>query len=246
MNKWLSLASLAFVAVVQAEPVLVPAGEYSPAVLLDDSVESLTMPAFRLDITPVTYAQYQDFVKAHAKWRRDRIAAIFHDGQYLSDWVAPEQIPEGSEQRAVTQVSWFAARAYCAAQGGRLPTLDEWEYASLVYRQQQGLSDQAYAQQLFGWHSNPTAFSAQDVQVNSDQLAHMHDRVNEWVDDFQLLMTSGDDTDILSGSCGDSARFLTDLGEASYATFFRYQSRSNYRPQSTTSTLGFRCAYDME
>src|SRR5690554_507154 len=246
MNKWLSLASLAFVAVVQAEPVLVPAGEYSPAVLLDDSVESLTMPAFRLDITPVTYAQYQDFVKAHEKWRRDRIAAIFHDGQYLSDWVAPEQIPDGSEQRAVTQVSWFAARAYCSAQGGRLPTLDEWEFASNYHLQQQQISDKSYAQMLFGRHSNPTAYSQQPLNVNATSIAHMHDRVNEWVEDFQLLLTNGDNNDLLAGSCGDSARFMADFGDASYATFFRYQSRSNYRAQSTTSTLGFRCAYDME
>lgn len=246
MNKWLSLASLAFVAVVQAEPVLVPAGEYSPAVLLDDSVESLTMPAFKMDATPVSYAQYQQFVVQHEKWRRDRIAAIFHDGRYLSDWPAADQIPAGAAQRAVTQVSWFAARAYCTAQGGRLPTLDEWEYASSLHLQQQQLTDKAYAQMLFGRHSNPTAFSQQNINLEAVQLQHMHDRVNEWVEDFQLLLTNGDDTDLLAGSCGDSARFMADFGDASYATFFRYQSRSNYRPQSTTSTLGFRCAYDLE
>lgn len=246
MNKWLGVMVWMVAAQAAAEPVVIPAGSYKPIVVLDETVTDLAMAAFRLDATPVTFAQYLEFVKSYEKWQKDQIPAIFHDGYYLNNWPDSLTIPAGHENKAVTQVSWFAARAYCAAQGGRLPTLDEWEYASLVYRQQQGLSDQAYAQQLFGWHSNPTAFSAQDVQVNSDQLAHMHDRVNEWVDDFQLLMTSGDDTDILSGSCGDSARFLTDLGEASYATFFRYQSRSNYRPQSTTSTLGFRCAYDME
>lgn len=246
MKKWLGVMAWVVAAQAAAEPVTIPAGPYQPIVVLDETVAEIAMPAFKLDATPVTFAQYLDFVTKHEKWRKDKIAAIFHDGHYLANWPAALTIPEGYEKKAVTQVSWFAARAYCAAQGGRLPTLNEWEYASLVYRQQQGLSDQAYAQRLFGWHSNPTAYSLQDMELNHSQLAYMHDRVNEWVDDFQLLITAGDETDILSGSCGDSARFLTDTGEASYATFFRYQSRSNYRPQSTTGTLGFRCAYDME
>ena len=29
----------------------------------------------------------------------------------------------------VTNVSWFAAQAYCEARGARLPTTEEWEYA---------------------------------------------------------------------------------------------------------------------
>ena len=245
MSKWLSVLGVMALA-ASAEPVVVPSGEYTPAILLDESVQTLVMPDFKLDATPVTYAQYLVFVNQNPKWRRDNIAAIFHDGNYLGSWPAAQEIPTNMANRAVTEVSWFAARAYCAAQGGRLPTLNEWEYASSLYLQQQQLSDQAYAQMLFGRHSNPTAFSQQPLDIDSQQLAHMHDRVNEWVEDFQLLLTSGDNNDILSSSCGDSARFMADFGDASYATFFRYQSRSNYRAQSTTSTLGFRCAYDME
>src|SRR5690554_5868882 len=245
MNKWLSVVGFVAIA-VNAEPVQIPGGEYTPAVLLDESIQSLVMPAFQLDATPVTYAQYLAFVEANPKWRRDNVAAIFHDGKYLASWPEAVEIPADKADKAITEVSWFAARAYCSAQGGRLPTLDEWEYASSYHLQQQGLSDKAYAQMLFSRHSNPTAFSQQSLDVGSSQLAHMHDRVNEWVEDFQLMLTSGDNNDILASSCGDSARFMADFGDASYATFFRYQSRSNYRAQSTTSTLGFRCAYDME
>jgi formylglycine-generating enzyme required for sulfatase activity len=245
MTKWLSV--FGFIALAaSAEPVLVTGGEYTPAILLDESVQTLVMADFKLDATPVTYAQYLEFVKANPKWQRANAAAIFHDGNYLISWPGNTEIPEGYAKRAVTEVSWFAARAYCNAQGGRLPTLDEWEYASSQYLQQQQMSDQDYAQMLFGRHSNPTAYSQQPLDVNSKELAHMHNRVNEWVEDFQLMLTSGDNNDILSSSCGDSARFMADFGDASYATFFRYQSRSNYRAQSTTSTLGFRCAYDME
>lgn len=246
MYKWLSVLSMVVAAQAAAEPVIIPAGEYKPAVLLDETVEVVVMPAFKLDAAPVTYAQYLEFVSEHEKWQRDNIAAIFHDGNYLKSWPSDEELPAGFESKAVTQVSWFAARAYCDAQGGRLPTLDEWEYASNYYLQQQNLSDKAYAQMLFARNSNPTAYSKQDVDANIEHLEYMHNRVNEWVEDYQLLLTNGDNNDLLAGSCGDSARFMADFGDASYATFFRYQSRSNYRPQSTTSTLGFRCAYDME
>jgi len=39
---------------------------------------------------------------------------------------------------------------------------------------------------------------------------------------------------------------MSSFTNANYATFFRYQSRSDYAPQSATSTMGFRCAYDLE
>src|SRR5690554_856785 len=246
MNKWLGVMVWMVAAQAAAEPVVIPAGSYKPIVVLDETVTDLAMAAFRLDATPVTFAQYLEFVKSYEKWQKDQIPAIFHDGHYLNNWPDSLTIPAGHENKAVTQVSWFAARAYCSAQGGRLPTLDEWEFASNYHLQQQQISDKSYAQMLFGRHSNPTAYSQQPLNVNATSIAHMHDRVNEWVEDFQLLLTNGDNNDLLAGSCGDSARFMADFGDASYATFFRYQSRSNYRAQSTTSTLGFRCAYDME
>ena len=36
----------------------------------------------------------------------------------------------GYENHPMTLVTWFGARAYCEAQGGRLPTEDEWEKAA--------------------------------------------------------------------------------------------------------------------
>ncbi|MDX1526634.1 MULTISPECIES: formylglycine-generating enzyme family protein [Idiomarina] len=246
MKYLVGVLAIAVSAQVLAEPVLVEGGQYVPVVVLDKELEQLTMPNFMLDAAPVTHAEYQTFVLAHPKWRRDTIPAIFHDGHYLKSWQTADSHAVDDADKAVTQVSWFAARAYCKAQGGRLPSLEEWEYASAQYRQQQGLTDHEYARMLFSWHTNPTTYAQLPLDPVAGKLNHMHDRVNEWVEDFQLLLTNGDDNDVLSGSCGDSARFMADFGEASYATFFRYQSRSNYRAQSTTSTLGFRCAYDVE
>ena len=110
MTKWLSV--FGFIAVAaSAEPVLVTGGKYTPAILLDESVQSLVMEDFKLDATPVTYAQYLEFVKANPKWQRAHAAAIFHDGNYLISWPGNTEIPKGYAERAVTEVSWFAARS---------------------------------------------------------------------------------------------------------------------------------------
>ena len=249
MVKWLGVAGLMFSTLtasplVLSDPVRINGGEFEPPVLLDKERLSIEINSFMLDATPVTNQLFLDFVKNHPKWQRDNIAALFHDGNYLKHWPQNNAYPDGQAEHPVTYVSWFAAREYCAAQGGRLPSLNEWEYASVQYRQQQNISDDDYARDLFAWYSQPQS-DEQRVNVNATELSHMYDRVNEWVEDYQLLLTNGDDVDLLSGSCGDGARFLSSFTKANYATFFRYQSRSDYAPQSSTSTMGFRCAYDI-
>lgn len=51
--------------------------------------------------------------------------------KYLSRWA--EALRPGLREaleRPVTEVSWFADRAYCRWRGARLPTTDEREYAA--------------------------------------------------------------------------------------------------------------------
>lgn len=246
MVKWLGIASVLLSRLVLADSVLIKGGTFEPPVLLDRERLSIEIDSFLMDATPVTNQEFLEFVIEQPQWQRDNIAALFHDGNYLKHWDDNTGFAKGKENEPVTYVSWFAAREYCSAQGGRLPSLNEWEYASVKYRQQQNISDDDYARNLFAWYSNPHSKEEQTVDPNAHQLMHMHDRVNEWVEDYQLLLTNGDDVDLLSGSCGDGARFMSSFSNANYATFFRYQSRSDYAPQSATSTMGFRCAYDLE
>lgn len=235
----------------EAGMVYIDGGDWELPIVREDTGQSGRVEDFLLDVHQVTNAAFLDFVRANPEWRRDQAPGIFRDAGYLSHWPSAEGLGEGNAapDRPVTRVSWYAARAYCREIGGRLPSMTEWEYASEHQRQALEIAPQDYASQLFSWYANPGAGDLRPVASGpADGLGihDLHGLVLEWVEDFQLILGRGDDIDLLTGSCGDTARFLPEFDEAHYATFLRFQSRSNYQPVTTTSTLGFRCAYDPE
>ena len=97
---------------------------YSSGVFIND---------FWLDVYPVTNQQYFDFVKKDSKWRKSKALRIFADENYLSTWENDTSLgPNILPQAAITTISWFAAKAYCANKNKRLPGMDEWEYAAMA------------------------------------------------------------------------------------------------------------------
>ena len=109
---------------------LVKGGSYVP--LYGDKETPVQVRDFLLDVTPVTYEQYVEFVKANPQWKRSRVSRLFADEHYLQDWNDDTTPVDGRLNYPVTNVSWFAAKAYCESQGKRLPTVDEWEYAAMA------------------------------------------------------------------------------------------------------------------
>ncbi|MFK3650155.1 formylglycine-generating enzyme family protein [Lysobacter enzymogenes] len=82
----------------------------------------LRLPRFFIDRTPVTNAQYLEFVRASGYVPRDA-----HN--YLRDWIDGAPRP-GWEHRPVTWVALEDARAYAHWAGKRLPREWEWQYAA--------------------------------------------------------------------------------------------------------------------
>jgi formylglycine-generating enzyme required for sulfatase activity len=106
--------------------VVVPAGAFVQGSTHGDDderpVRRKTLPAFAIDRTEVTRADYARCVAA----RRCKPA---NTGEGGSGSVAAAPVADDPRLPA-TGVSWRDAAAYCAFAGGRLPTEAEWEKAA--------------------------------------------------------------------------------------------------------------------
>jgi formylglycine-generating enzyme required for sulfatase activity len=111
------------------QTALVRGGKFESVLPPAAGVKQVSVADFRLDRTPVTNAQFAHFVQLHPQWRRDQVAAVFADTEYLAHWASPIEPGAQILDQPVVRVSWFAASAYCEARGARLPSWYEWEFA---------------------------------------------------------------------------------------------------------------------
>lgn len=204
-------ATLAPPALVQTM-TRIAAGRYRPFYRARDGRPDLEVPAFWLDTAPVSRQSFARFVSARPDWKRSRVERLFAEPTYLGDWLDDETPGEGSGAEPVQLVSWFAAKAYCAWQNKRLPTVVEWEHA-------------------LGARVSP---SPDDPPSAAPALW-------EWALDFNSLpVADGGDGDSGANSfCGAGARARD---ATDYTAFLRFAYRSSLKAGYTLRRLGFRCA----
>jgi formylglycine-generating enzyme required for sulfatase activity len=214
---------------------------------------AVAIAPYQMRVLPVTAGEFRDFVVAHPEWQRGQAPAIFADARYLVDWDSAQQIApvDGAAQRPVTNVSWFAAEAFCESEHARLPTWLEWEYAAAADEtRRDARSDPAWRRRILGWYERPAASALPPVggPANAWGVRDLHGVVWEWVDDFNALFIAGDsrtqgDPDLLK-FCGAGAISIIDRD--SYAVLMRIALLSSLGAADTTSSLGFRCARPIE
>lgn len=201
----LGLAPSAVAASSKAEMVRVPAGETRIGSARGRPDEAppfeTTVAAFDLDRTPVTVAAFARFVKqsgfvTEAEKLGGGAVMTFGTGQWRlvegASWRTPLG-PKGEKSEPthpVTQVSWNDASAYCAAQGKRLPSEVEYEYASRA-------GEPEGTAHAFG----------------NDLVKNGRYRANVWTGVFPMLNTAKDGYRTTSpvGAFGEGPLGLTDM-----------------------------------
>lgn len=189
----------------------------------------VTVAPFYLDRTPVTNAEYRDFVHA----TRYAAPATWAEGSF----------PPGQDNWPVTGVSWAGGVAYAKSKGKRLPTEAEWEFAA------RGTDGRIYP---WGSNFNPSLTNSLETGVGHPEPVGRHPQaaspfgvldmsgnVWEWCEDNYKLypgsrMKSEDippDAKVIRGGS-----FESDRNHVTTVT------RNLDVPTSQSSRIGFRCA----
>ena len=226
----------------------IPAGSYTPLYTTDKTPRKVA--AFKLDILPVTNRQFLQFVRTHPRWQRSNVSPLFADKSYLKDWKSDTDPGSASLDSPVTNVSWFAARAYAKSLGKRLPTVDEWEYVARAdAHQADATADDAYNAIILKWYGARPQSPLPDPRTfppNLYGIRAMHGLIWEWNKDFNNSMVTGEsrgDSGIERNLfCAAGAVGATDV--RNYAAFMRFAFRASLKGNYTTANLGFRCAMD--
>lgn len=237
---------------VPPDMVLVPGTFHQPLYPSRPDEEAQAVEAFFIDRFPVTNGQFLNFVMSHPRWKRGRVPSLFASENYLRHWESPESLGDlADENGPVVQISWFAARAYCNAQGKRLPTEAEWEVAAKASETEADASSSAqWRQKILAWYSRPTPRKQPPVgqqEANYYGIYDLHGLVWEWIDDFNAYFIKSDsrgrDEDSGLRFCGAAGLESSDAED--YASFMRSAMRGSLTGKYTGSGLGFRCARDL-
>lgn len=230
--------------------VLIEGSRYIPLYGRDSTV--VEVKDFKMDIYPVTIADYEAFVEKYPKWRKSNVISLFADDSYLSNWKNDLESKDSlKSQSPITYVSWFAAKAYCECQNKRLPTVDEWEYVAMADETTRDARVKpTYNEKILAWYEAPRTNQnlIGETPKNVWGVYDLHGLVWEWTLDFNSVLITGEsrkDVDKDSNLfCGSAAVNATDL--MNYAAFMRYAIRGSLKAKYSMKNLGFRCVQDIK
>lgn len=211
----------------------------------------VTIGSFYLDKTEVTNADFGSFVGQNTAWQKAKIAAAYHNGKYLQHWNGND-FPVGQGNYPVVYVSWYAATAFCQAQGKRLPTETEWEYAARGGLEEKAfpwgdqMPDKTLANFSEGGIDRATAVAS--YPANGYGLYDMAGNVWEYLADEWKKYPLGSKANpaIASGDSSylavKSRRALRGGSYGGSPVNLRVTYRDSHLPENAGNHVGFRCA----
>jgi formylglycine-generating enzyme required for sulfatase activity len=144
-----------------------------------------------------------------------------------------------------TGVAWRAAKAYCEAVGGRLPTEAEWEYAARA-----GTASRYYdrlpAIAWFSENSDGAPHAVGGKMPNAFGLHDMLGNVSEWVLDryYNAYDETSDPIDVEQPLAGNASGIARGGSWVSDEDGVRVSRRLQMEPDAEEPHIGFRCAVD--
>ena len=206
-----------------------------------DHRRRMAMKRYFIDRTPVTNAQFKQFIDASSYSPADA-----HN--FLRHWQGGAPLP-GWEDKPVTWVALEDARAYAAWAGKRLPREWEWQYAA------QGPDGRRYPWGI-DWDAStvPAPHTGRDAPAPADVRAHpqgvspfgvldLVGNVWQWTDEFQDAHTRAA---VLRGG----SRYQPQTSHWYFPQAYRLDQHGKYLlmapSKDRSGMLGFRCVVDAE
>lgn len=202
---------------------------------------SMHVPAFYIDRTPVTNAEFAKFLSATAYRPKD-------DHNFLRGW-KDGHYPQGWENKPVIWVSIEDARAYAAWAGKRLPHEWEWQYAAQsadgrIYPWGNDWNSKAMPPPDHGRTISPLAnVAAFPAGASPFGVLDLIGNVSQWTDEFRDEHTRAA---IVRGGAEYQPRGSIWYFPQSYRLdeHQKYLLMSPGRDRS--GTIGFRCVVDAQ
>lgn len=231
-----------------ADYVPLAGGQFRSVLPADGKDAPAVIAPFAMRVRPVSNAEFLDFVRRQPDWQRGQVPALFAGDDYLRSWSAPLSHAPLAADAPVTEVSWYAAAAFCESEGARLPRWYEWEYVGAAdSARSDARDDPAWLAQILAWYARPGTRPPQAIGqtlANAYGVHDMHGLIWEWVEDFNGLFVSADSR--VQGDqkqldfCGGAAASLSD--RRNYAVLIRLALLAAMEARQGGAQMGFRCA----
>jgi formylglycine-generating enzyme required for sulfatase activity len=260
------------------EEVLVPEGAFQMGCEPEDGYcttdesprHEVWLSAYYIDTYEPTNESYAEFLTANGN-DCDGYECIYADSSYihLSESGGVWSVDSGFEDHPPLDVTWYGARAYCEAQGKRLPTEAEWEKAAkgaaehYIYPWGETLIANAanfdfFSDHPFGDGTTPVGYydgsdhggAFQTTDGRSPYGVHdMAGNVMEWVNDWfgeNYYDEYSPDAWPADPQGPDSGVYRVLRGGGWPSTYYSVRASDRYRviPGGMGYLAGFRCSRD--
>lgn len=208
--------------------------------------ETIRIKPFLLCDHAVTNEEFKQFIVHNPQWSKGSVSYLLADKNYLYHWTSKNNFPDSIAKKSITNISWYAAKAYCNWYGGMLPTNAQWEFAlQKKHRSLKNGSIVSVKDILLRWYENTYSLQENKGIISSDGIKDLVGSQYEWTENFNELIITGDSRGNANQEsnlvCGSASLYSKDNKD--YSRYIRNSFRTSLKASTTTKYLGFRISY---